>query len=396
MTTEYFFGNPSMVRLATELASRGHQVDVLTSYSPSFYAGARSRALYQFDEPEGTIGINITEANPHIDIMSLPYTVTFPFRRVTRIIQQRKIDVCHSVMARATNSATVSFVATQLGVPHVHTVQGIGTQTGHVHVDLIAKVYDHVVVRFVLGSAKKVIVLSKSLAEYAIERGADPKRIVVVPNGVDCSFFDPKRSGVVDGAYEVREKLGIPSGSVVVGYIGRIVSAKGLKYLVLAMNNVKNKHPDTQLLIVGEGSEKAELQRMAKEMRLNAYFVGWEKNVLPFYAAMDIFVLPSFFEGLSNSLLEAMAMGKTIIATRVGGNKDIILNGKNGFLVPTRDPQAISSSIGKLIESAQLRKTIGQINRETAVKEFRWEKTVSKIEQIYKNIVGEAHVIYGS
>ena len=84
-------------------------------------------------------------------------------------------------------------------------------------------------------------------------------------------------------------------------------------------------------------------------------------------------------------------MGKTIIATRVGGNKDIILNGKNGFLVPTRDPQAISLNINKLIESAQLRKTMGEFNRETAVKEFRWEKTVSKIEQIYKNVTDWVH-----
>ena len=387
MTTEYLFGNPPMVRLATELASREHQVDVLTSYSPSFY---------EFDKSEGTLGINIIEANPHIDIMSLPYTVTFPFKQVTKIIQQRRIDVCHSVMARATNSAAVSFVASQLGVPHVHTVQGIGTQTGRLHVDLIAKVYDHVVVRFVLGSAKKVIVLSKSLAEYAVKKGANPKKIVVVPSGVDCSIFDPNRSVVADGAYAVREKLGIPSGSVVVGYIGRIVPVKGLKYLVLAMNNVKKKHPDTHLLIVGDGFEKAELQRMTKELRLNAYFVGWEKNVLPFHGAIDIFVLPSLLEGLSHSLLEAMAMGKTIITTGVGGNRDIILNGQNGFLVPPRDPQAISLNIGKLIESAQLRKTIGQFNRKTAVKEFRWEKTVSKIEQIYKNVVGKVHDIYRS
>jgi glycosyltransferase involved in cell wall biosynthesis len=387
MTTEYYFGNPDMVRLSTELACRGHQVDVLTSYSPSFY---------QFDKPEGADGINIIEANPHIDIVSLPYTVTFPFRQVAKIIRQRKIDICHSVMARATNSAAVSFVAKQLGVPHVHTVQGIGTQTGRIHVDLIAEVYDRIVVRFVLGSARKVIVLSESLAEYAVKRGASPERIVVVPSGIDCSLFNPERSEVLNDADAIREKLGIPSDSVVVGYIGRIVPVKGLKYLVLALNDVKKRRKDIHLLIVGDGFEKAELQRMTRKLRLNAHFVGWEKNVPPFYAAIDIFVLPSLFEGLSNSLLEAMAMGKPIIATRVGGNKDIILNGKNGFLIPTRNPQAISSHINKLVESTQLRETIGRFNRETALKEFRWEKTVSKIEQIYEDIVVEARDIHGS
>ena len=377
MTTEYYFGNPDMVRLSIELANRGHQVDVLTSYSPSFY---------QFDKREGVPGVNILEANPHIDIASLPYTVTLPFRQVTKIIKHRRIDVCHSVMARATNSATVSFIAKQLGVPHVHTVQGIGSQTDRLHVDLIAKIYDRTVYRFVLKSANKVIVLSKSLTEFAVKTGANPKRIVVVSSGVDCSFLDPNKSEAIDGACEVRKNLGIHSDSIVVGYIGRIVPVKGLKYLVSAMNILKKKHPNAHLLIVGDGFEKPELQRMAKGLRLNAHFVGWAKNVLPFYAAIDIFVLPSFFEGLSNSLLEAMAMGKAIIATKVGGNKDIILDGENGFLVPTQNSHAISSKIEKLIESAQLRKAIGQFNRETAVKEFRWERTVSKIEQIYKNV----------
>jgi len=210
---------------------------------------------------------------------------------------------------------------------------------------------------------------------------------VVIPNGVDCSVFDPTRSDALKSAQMIREKLGIPADSIVVGYIGRIVPVKGLKYLIRAMTQVKKKRQDVHLLIVGDGFEKAELQRMTEELQLNAHFVGWEKNVLPFYAAIDIFVLPSLLEGLSNSLLEAMAMGKAVVTTMVGGNKDIMLDGKNGFLVKPRDPQAISSNVDKLIESAPLRDGIGKFNRETALREFSWEKTVTEIERTYKSVM---------
>jgi len=378
MTTEYYYGNPDMVRLSTELAKKGHQVDVLTSFSPSFY---------QFDRPEGVPNVDIIEANPHIDIVSLPYTVTFPLVQVASLIRKHGIDVCHSVMARATNSATVSFVSKQLKKPHVHTVQGIGTDVERLHVDLIAYAYDRTMVRFILKSAKKVIVLSESLKPYSIKRGADPEKIVVVPNGVDCSFFDSESSEAREGAHMIREKFKIPEDELVVGYIGRMVPVKGLKYLIQAMSEVQRKHPSVHLLMVGDGFEKAELQETAQKLGLKAHFAGWGKNVLSFYAAIDIFVLPSLLEGLSNSLLEAMSMGRPIIATWAGGNKDIIINGKNGFLVPPQDSESIASNTMKLIESEVLRKSMGQGNRERALREFIWEKTVSRIEQVYKSVI---------
>jgi len=108
---------------------------------------------------------------------------------------------------------------------------------------------------------------------------------------------------------------------------------------------------------------------------------------LAYYAAFDVFVLPSLQEGLSHSLLEAMAMKKPAVATSVGGNVDVIRNGKNGFLVFPYDFKSLSSCIKKLVNDNKLRKRIGTLNRKTVEKRFSWENTVSKFEDLYGSLL---------
>ena len=108
---------------------------------------------------------------------------------------------------------------------------------------------------------------------------------------------------------------------------------------------------------------------------------------MPSYSLMDIFVLPSFSEGLANVLLEAMAMGKAVVATRVGGNPDIVTNGENGFLVPAGDSKSMSSALRQLIEDDGLRRRIGAQNRQKIEKHFSWTATVKRIERVYNEAI---------
>jgi glycosyltransferase involved in cell wall biosynthesis len=376
-STEYYMGNPDLVRLSIELARRGHQVSVLTSFPPAFYT---------YESPDVFSGVDVFEANPHFDVQNIPYTVSFPLMQIAKLIRSRKIEVCHTIMERATNAATVALISKAMNVPYVHTVQGIGTKTGRPFVDFIGEVYKLMVSRMVLKWAKRVIVLSEGLAEYAIRLGASSSHIAVISSGIDCSYFDPGKHEVVETAKKVRDKIDVED-EVIIGYIGRLVPVKGLKYLLTAMNEVQREYANTHLLMVGDGFQKKELKRMSDRLKINATFVGWEKDVLPFYAAIDIFVLPSVLEGLSNSLLEAMAMGKPVIATDVGGNKDVIVDGENGFLIPSGNPSSMSSKLKRLIEREDLRKEMGSINRETVKRRFSWEDTVSKVESVYKNLI---------
>ena len=383
LAAEYYHGIPRLVRFSVELAKRGHEVNVITSYLPTSIVKYQSQKSYDFD---AFSGINIFEANPHIDIPSPPYTVTFPFRQVAKLIKLRDIQICHTVMAWATTSATVALVSRGLSIPHVHEEPGIGTKTGYLLVDLIAESCDLTICRLIMRLAKKVIVLSKSQADRPLKLGANAEKIVVIPSGVDCSFFNPKNPKVIEGARRIRNGM-VLGDATVIGYVGRLVPVKGLKYLLLAMKEVQQELPNTHLLIVGDGFQKAELERIAQTLGIDASFVGWRKNALAYYATFDVFVLPSLQEGLSHSLLEAMAMKKPAIATNVGGNKDVITNGKNGFLIPPHNPKLLSSSIKKLINDNKLRKKMGTFNRKIIEKKFSWENTVSKFEDLYRSLL---------
>lgn len=377
ITTEYLFGNPDLVTLSVELVKRGHQVNVITSHPHIFN---------EYGMPNAVAEVNIFEANPHIDIPNLPYTVSFPAPQVTRLIKSRDIEVCHTVMEMATHSATVAFVSKALGVPYVHTIQGTGTKTGRQPVDMIADLYNLTVSRLIISGAERVIVLSKSLSARAIELGANPEKIDVIPSGVDTSRFDPSKNEVAEAARIIRDSMGIRDG-VVIGYVGRLVPVKGLKYLLLAMRGVQQKCPDAHLLVVGDGFQKAELMLMAKQQGLNITFIGWRNEVVPLYAVADIFVLPSLEEGLSNSLLEAMAMEKPIVTTNVGGNKDVVIDRENGFLVPPHDSASLASKIVELIESPSTREKMGRLNREAVKKNYSWENCVSKVQDVYKDLI---------
>lgn len=383
LATEYYHGNPRLVRFSVEMAKRGHEVNVVTSYLSPSIAKYRSQISYDYGSFSG---VDIFEANPHIDIPDPPYTVTFPLTQVARLIKQREIQICHTVMAFATTSATVALVSKGLNIPHIHEEPGIGTKTGYFLVDLVAEMYNHAICRFIMRSAKRVVVLSKTQADRPLRLGANAEKIVVIPSGIDCSLFNPNRPETIERAQKIRDKIGTDDVTVV-GYVGRLAPVKGVKYLLLAMKEVQKEFPNTHLLIVGEGFQKAELKRIAQESGISADFVGWKKNALAYYAAFDVFALPSVQEGLSHSLLEAMAMKKPAIATSVGGNIDVIRNGKNGFLVPPCNPKLLSLSIKKLISNTKLREKMGTLNRKVVETEFSWENTVSKFEDLYRSLL---------
>ncbi|UCE29042.1 MAG: glycosyltransferase family 4 protein [Candidatus Bathyarchaeota archaeon] len=383
LATEYYHGNPRLVRFSVELAKRGHEVNVVTSYLSTSIAKYRSQTSLDYGSFSG---VNIIEANPHIDILNPPYTVTFPLTQVAKLIKQRDIQICHTVMAFATTSAAVALISKGLKIPHIHEEPGVGTKTGYFLVDLVASTYNLAICRFIMKSAKRVVVLTKSQADRPLRLGANAGKIVVIPSGIDCSLFNPNRSESIKEAQKIRDNIGAGDATVL-GYVGRLVPVKGVKYLLLAMKEVQKEFPNTHLLIVGEGFEKAELKEIAQTRGINVDFVGWKKDALAYYAAFDVFVLPSVQEGLSHALLEAMAMKKPAVATSTGGNKDLIENGKNGFLVPPCNPKLLSSSIKELINNDELRKKMGTLNRRIVETKFSWENTVSKFEDLYRSLL---------
>jgi len=316
---------------------------------------------------------------------SLFQPVSLPFSKIYRIVRDEGVEVIHAIMDYSLNSAMAAFVSKVMDIPFVCTFQDISVRTTNSIIDTGIDFYGRTVERLIVKRAKKVILLTKSLISRAKKLGVEESKIAIIPSGVDYVHFDSDRPEVRKKATILRNKLHIDD-NIVVGYTGRLVPEKGLSYLVLAMKQIQREYPNTILLVVGDGPQRLRLERMAKDLGIRAIFSGWQVDVSPYHAIMDIFVLPSHFEGLPNVMLEAMAMKKPVVATNVGGNADLVVNGENGFLVPVRNNGRIASALEKLIENSDMRMRMGDINRQIVEKNFSWEIVVPKIEKLYDTL----------
>jgi len=370
-----FYGNPDLVRLTFELAQRGHRITAATCLKAS-------------DRDRQEEGVTIFETRPIVTVHSLAYPFSIPFSELYRIIQQQGVDVVHAVDDYSTNTAMAASVSKAANVPFVYTIQGMGQRTGHLLVDPIVALYDWTIERMIARSARRVILQSKSLASRADWLGVRKSNIVVIPSGVDLARFDPAQPEAKRNAALLSDELDV-GDNLVVGYVGRLIAAKGLAYLIAAVSEVQKAYPNVVLLIVGDGPYRKDLETMAKELKVRAIFAGWQADTPPFYALMDIFVLPSFFEGLPNVMLEAMAMRKALVATAIGANVDLVVDGKNGFLVPIRDDRRIAFALEKLIDDSDMRARMGRINRQIVKENFTWDVVVPRFEKLYDTITND-------
>lgn len=366
----HYFGNPDMVALSLELAHRNHRVSVATCFR-------------SVDKHRRGQDVNLFEINPLITIHSLGYKLTFPVARIYRIIKEQGVEIVHALSDYSANVASAAFVSRVANVPFVYTIQGVGTSTDSLVVDTALKLYDRTIERAIIKSARSVILLSRRLISRARESGVEESRVVAVPSGVNHEYFDPERYEVKKKADLLRKELDIDD-SIVIGYVGRLIPAKGLTYLISAVKQIQSEHFKACLVIVGDGPQRKNLEMIAKDLGVRTIFAGWQADPLAYYALMDIFALPSFFEGLPNVILEAMSMGKPVVATDVGGASDLVRNGENGFLVPPKDVESLASAIKTLVFDVDLRLKMGRVSRNIVKKNFDFDSIVSKIEKIYE------------
>jgi glycosyltransferase involved in cell wall biosynthesis len=367
---EYYFANPDFVRLGRELAKRGHHVSVVTSIRP-------------MDKPEQVKNIRIFEVKPWVTLYKLPHTVSLVPSKIYEIAKQQDIDIMHLLNDLSTNAAFASFTSSLTDIPFVYTIQGPGTKLGHPLVDAIIWAYHQTVERWIVNRAKKVILLSKSLMPTAEELKVEKNRMAVIPSGIDAMYFSSQRPEVKEKAERLKDELNIDGKSVVIGYVGRLTPVKGLGIFFSAVKQIQDKHQNIIILIIGDGALRNSLETIASKLKVKTIFAGWQLDALPYYLLMDIFVLPSFSEGLANVLLEAMSMGKPVVATNVGGNPDIVQNGENGYLVPVGNSKKMALALEQLIENDKLRAQIGITNRQKAEKDFSWTTSVERIEKVY-------------
>ena len=216
--------------------------------------------------------------------------------------------------------------------------------------------------------------------------GTYQRDITVVPNGIDIEQF----SEAATLRQGMRSKLGIKETEMVLVFVGRLLTSKGLVYLLKSMPIILQNASNVKLVMVGDGADRPQLEQLTRELNLqnNVIFTGMVPNeAVPGYlAAADIFVFPSLSEGFGIVVVEAMASGLPLVSTNVHGLPEIIENGQNGLLVEPKSPEQIAEKVLILAESDDLRMAMSENNRAKA-RYYSWDNVVSMVEEVLKSAV---------
>jgi len=240
--------------------------------------------------------------------------------------------------------------------------------------------------RLVSGLVDRVIAVSEAARAFLISgKGYAARKIVVVPNGRDLSVFRP---GV--GGHTVRKELGIDRGTPLVGVVGRLEDQKGHVYLLDAWPTVLAEFPDARLLLVGEGSLRGPLEDRARRLGIAAsvIFAGFRRNVSRVLDALDVVALPSLYEGMPLTAIEASAMAKPVVATAVDGTPEVIRDGRTGRLVPPREPAALSRALRMLLRDPVGARQMGDAGRDFVLARFDLARQVEATARVYRETVG--------
>ena len=236
-------------------------------------------------------------------------------------------------------------------------------------------------VTFNLRRADAITATSHAMADAARSALRQPVPTAVVPFGVDLARFD----------LGLRQQRRAAEGFVV-GVVKSLEPVYGLDDLLRAVALARRQQPKLRALIVGQGSQRERLERLARELGIAGAveFTGPvpSEEIARLLARMDLFVLPSHTEGFGVSAVEAAAMGLPVVASDVGGLPEVVIDGETGFLTPPRSPEALAERIVQLAGDAELRARLGRAGRARVAECFDWAKNAGRMEAFYYEVLG--------
>lgn len=237
-----------------------------------------------------------------------------------------------------------------------------------------------------LKSVNIFIAISEEIENNLKTRVSQNTHIARIPNGVDTDKFHPV---LEDEKKEIRTKLQIPINETVLLYVGAINKRKGIIDLLDALELYDSKH-SLKVIICGPTLENINFEERVKNIshskNIQIDYRGNVKNVQDYMKMADMFILPSYSEGLPNVLLEAGSTGLPLVATDIGGSRDIVVNNKNGYIVKTNDPIGLNDKISILSENKELRKVMGKSSREIIQNSFALNKVSEAYIKLYKEL----------
>jgi len=304
----------------------------------------------------------------------------FLFWGLKDIIGKVKPDIVHTHNTNAFIDGAIASILSKVPVK-IH--------TDHARVFPDKKRY-MIIERILSYFIDQIIAVSHETKENLIKfEHIDQKMITVIKNGIDGTKYKKK----IDIGYKIK-KLKLDQFKHIIGLGVRLTEQKGISYLIKAAPIILQNYPQTAFVIAGKGPLKDQLETEVSNLNLqtNFFFLGPRLDMYEILQVLDIYVLPSEWEGLPLVILEAMAAKKAIIATNIGGNSMAIENGKSGYLIPPKNPSILAEKICELLESPEKIKIFGENAYTKFVNEFSIEFMIQEHEKIYLKIMAEKNI----
>jgi glycosyltransferase involved in cell wall biosynthesis len=232
----------------------------------------------------------------------------------------------------------------------------------------------------------RLIAVGPQVRDDLVSLGVAPaEKFSIIRLGIDLD----SRILAQDRRTEYRRLFGIPDDRFVVGWIGRMTAIKRVPDILTSFKLLLERGVDATLCLVGDGPDREPAEFQAKDLGIARHVIsiGYQRDVSPYYALFDAFVLPSANEGTPVVAIEALAAGRPVVATRVGGVPDVVTDGEDGYLVDVGDVQAIAAALERLARDPELRRSFGDRGRELVVPRYRVERLVDDVDALYRELL---------
>jgi glycosyltransferase involved in cell wall biosynthesis len=236
---------------------------------------------------------------------------------------------------------------------------------------------------------ERIFAVSRDLKAHMVREGFDASRIDVIYNGIE-----PGRAADEVSRARARAFLGSGPGELLIGAVGRLDPVKDLGTLLEALTHLGSRFAAARVVFIGDGAAREQLERRASELNVTSRvtFLGYRQDIRTLLPGLDVYANTSVFEGVSLTILEAMATGLPVVATRVGGTPEVVVDGESGLLVPARDPRALANALDAVLSDNALRRRLGGGARARVEQQFSLARMISDYASVYEETVGQTCV----
>ncbi|MCZ6632627.1 MAG: glycosyltransferase family 4 protein [bacterium] len=375
-----------ILQIVTRLAVRGvprHVLDIAAGLDPERYEveviAGRSEpnegSLWEEAEARGIVTHRIESLQRSVH----PGDDVKTWIALYRKIKHGRYDIVHTHIAKAGFLGRLA--ARWAGIPIIlHTYHGeIEELRGHSIQSRIFTTCEALASRV----SNALVSVSQNTAQTLITKGiGSPNKYTVIPNGIDLKNYQLDQIPKID-----------IKGTPRLGVIASLTVEKGIDILLQSLPPLLENHPDLRLYILGDGPLRESLNHQTQQLNIqnHVHFSGNVEDVRPWIAAFDLVVLPSRHEAMGRSLLEAMAMGRPVIASRTGGIPELVRHNETGILVPPEDPKALAQAIDDLFQNDQKRLTLAQSGKADVEHRFSLETMIDRLDRLYQDLYSKQH-----